>query len=43
FMDPSHSSALSSVSQNSHVVSLNALTEEIVAYEMEIDDTHVVK
>ncbi|GKA78795.1 protein FAR1-related sequence 5, partial [Tanacetum coccineum] len=43
FMDPSHSSALSSVSQNSHVVSLNALTEEIVAYEKEIDDTHAVK
>ncbi|GJT14187.1 putative reverse transcriptase domain-containing protein [Tanacetum coccineum] len=42
-MDPSHSSALSSVSQNSHVVSLNALTEEIVAYEKEIDDTHAVK
>ncbi|GJR23863.1 protein FAR1-related sequence 5 [Tanacetum coccineum] len=43
FMDPSHSSALSSVSQNSHVVSLNALTEEIVAYEKESDDTHAVK
>ncbi|GKA96240.1 protein FAR1-related sequence 5 [Tanacetum coccineum] len=43
FMDPSHSSALSSASQNSHVVSLNALTEEIVAYEKEIDDTHAVK
>ncbi|GJZ54894.1 protein FAR1-related sequence 5, partial [Tanacetum coccineum] len=43
FMDPSHSSALSSVSQNSHVVSLNAITEEIVAYEKEIDDTHAVK
>ncbi|GJT86934.1 protein FAR1-related sequence 5 [Tanacetum coccineum] len=42
-MDPSHSSALSSVSQNSHVVSLNALTEEIVAYEKESDDTHAVK
>ncbi|GJX46069.1 hypothetical protein Tco_0271259 [Tanacetum coccineum] len=42
-MDPSHSSALSSVSQNSHVVSLNALTDEIVAYEKEIDDTHAVK
>ncbi|GJV21772.1 hypothetical protein Tco_1370792 [Tanacetum coccineum] len=42
-MDPSHSSVLSSVSQNSHVVSLNALTEEIVAYEKESDDTHAVK
>ncbi|GKD86339.1 protein FAR1-related sequence 5 [Tanacetum coccineum] len=42
-MDPSHSSALSSVSQNSHVVSLNALTEEIVAYEKESNDTHAVK
>ncbi|GJX68542.1 FAR1-related sequence 5-like protein [Tanacetum coccineum] len=42
-MDPSCSSALSSVSQNSHVVSLNALAEEIVAYEKEIDDTHDVK
>ncbi|GJZ11311.1 hypothetical protein Tco_0546070, partial [Tanacetum coccineum] len=43
FMDPSHSSALSSVYQNSHVVSLNALNEEIVAYEKESDDTHAVK
>ncbi|GKC74446.1 protein FAR1-related sequence 5, partial [Tanacetum coccineum] len=55
FMDPSHSSALSSVSQNSvlsDVVdescvssgsSLNALTEEIVAYEKESDETHAVK
>ncbi|GJV24486.1 FAR1-related sequence 5-like protein [Tanacetum coccineum] len=43
YMDPSHSSALSSVSQNSHVVSLNDLTEEIVAYEKESDDTHAVK
>ncbi|GJV20197.1 FAR1-related sequence 5-like protein [Tanacetum coccineum] len=54
-MDPSHSSALSSVSQNSvssDVVdescvpsgsSLNALTEEIVAYEKESDETHAVK
>ncbi|GJV13727.1 FAR1-related sequence 5-like protein [Tanacetum coccineum] len=30
-------------SQNPHVVSLNALTEEIVAYEKESDDTHAVK
>ncbi|GJZ53877.1 RNA-directed DNA polymerase, eukaryota, partial [Tanacetum coccineum] len=55
FMDPSHSSALSSVSRNSvssNVVdescvpsgsSLNALTEETVAYEKESDETHVVK
>nr|GEV91488.1 hypothetical protein [Tanacetum cinerariifolium] len=55
FMDHNHSSALSSVSQNSvssDVVdescvlsgsSLNALTEEIVAYEKESDETHVVK
>ncbi|GKB96534.1 FAR1-related sequence 5-like protein, partial [Tanacetum coccineum] len=55
FMDLSHSSALSSVSQNfvsSDVVdescvssgsSLNALTEEIVAYEKESDETHDVK
>ncbi|GKD65398.1 FAR1-related sequence 5-like protein, partial [Tanacetum coccineum] len=43
FDGSSHSSALSSVSQNSHVVSLNAITEEIVAYEKEIDDTHAVK
>ncbi|GJY94259.1 protein FAR1-related sequence 5 [Tanacetum coccineum] len=54
-MDPSHSSAVSSVSHNSvssDVVdescvpsgsSLNALTEEIVAYEKESDETHVVK
>ncbi|GKA56418.1 FAR1-related sequence 5-like protein [Tanacetum coccineum] len=51
----SHSSAISSVSQNSvssDVVdescvpsgsSLNALTEEIVAYEKESDETHAVK
>ncbi|GKE17226.1 protein FAR1-related sequence 5, partial [Tanacetum coccineum] len=55
FMDSSHSSTLSSVSQNSvssDVVdescvssgsSLNALTEEIVAYEKESDETHAVK
>ncbi|GKA07433.1 FAR1-related sequence 5-like protein [Tanacetum coccineum] len=55
FMDPSHSSLLSCVSQNyvsSHVVdescvpsgsSLNALIEEIVAYEKESDETHAVK
>ncbi|GKC82311.1 hypothetical protein Tco_1138028, partial [Tanacetum coccineum] len=55
FMDPSHSSALSSVSQNSvsfDVVdvscvpsgsSLNALTEEIVAYEKESNETHAFK
>ncbi|GKA21526.1 protein FAR1-related sequence 5 [Tanacetum coccineum] len=55
FMDSSHSSALSSVSQNSvlsnFVVescvpsgsSFNALTEEIVAYEKESDETHAVK
>ncbi|GJZ13702.1 FAR1-related sequence 5-like protein, partial [Tanacetum coccineum] len=54
-MDLSHSSALSSVSQNfvlSDVVdescvpsrsSLNSLTEEIVAYERENDETHAVK
>nr|GEY55454.1 hypothetical protein [Tanacetum cinerariifolium] len=54
-MDSSHSSVLSSVSQNyvssdfvdeSYVPSgssLNALTEEIVAYEKESDETHVVK
>nr|GEV04811.1 retrovirus-related Pol polyprotein from transposon TNT 1-94 [Tanacetum cinerariifolium] len=55
FMDPSHSSSLSSVSQNSvssDVVdescvpsgsSLSAFTEEIVAYETENDETHPVK
>ncbi|GJV62733.1 hypothetical protein Tco_1473561 [Tanacetum coccineum] len=55
FMDLSHSSALSSVSQNSvlsDVVdescvlshsSLNALTKEIVAYERESDETYAVK
>ncbi|GJW20813.1 hypothetical protein Tco_0031435 [Tanacetum coccineum] len=55
FIDPSHSSLLSCVSQNyvsSHVVdescvpsgsSLNALIEEIVAYEKESDETHAVK
>nr|GEW55769.1 hypothetical protein [Tanacetum cinerariifolium] len=55
FMDPNPSSALSSVSQNfvsSNVVdescvpsdsSLNAFTEEIVAYEKESDETHAVE
>ncbi|GKE10139.1 hypothetical protein Tco_1413690 [Tanacetum coccineum] len=55
FMDSSHSSARSSVSQNSvssdvgvesFVPSgtvLNAFTEEIVAYEKESDETHAVK
>ncbi|GKD19517.1 hypothetical protein Tco_1208675, partial [Tanacetum coccineum] len=54
-MDSSHSSARSSVSQNSvssdvvvesFVLSgtvLNAFTEEIVAYEKESDETHAVK
>ncbi|GJW30855.1 hypothetical protein Tco_0047730, partial [Tanacetum coccineum] len=55
FMDSSHSSARSSVSQNSvssdvadescvpSGSSFNALTEEIVAYEKESDETHAVK
>ncbi|GJY68164.1 protein FAR1-related sequence 5, partial [Tanacetum coccineum] len=55
FMDSSHSSARSSVSQNSvssdvvvesFVPSgtvLNAFTEEIVAYEKDIDETHAIK
>ncbi|GJR25305.1 hypothetical protein Tco_1101537 [Tanacetum coccineum] len=55
FIDPSHSSALSSVSHNSvssdvadescvpSGSSFNALTEEIVAYEKESDETHDVK
>nr|GEX94728.1 protein FAR1-related sequence 5-like [Tanacetum cinerariifolium] len=55
FMDSSHSSARSSVSQNSVLSDvifkssipsgtvLNAFTEEIVAYEKESDETHAVK
>ncbi|GKE39791.1 hypothetical protein Tco_1463196, partial [Tanacetum coccineum] len=55
FMDPSHSSALSSISQNSvsfDVVdvscvssgsSLIAFTQEIVAYEKESNETHAFK
>nr|GEX85242.1 hypothetical protein [Tanacetum cinerariifolium] len=55
FMDSSHSNARSNVSQNSvssdvvvessvpSGIALNALTEEIVAYEKESDETHAVK